>query len=114
MVCRPWLVVWPADMLVAVQFVLRHCNFLALMRPGNAYSELLSGTDFAMMPWLRKFQVCPKDHAGIVEDFILQLSVHLACHDLHGRQPILALRNVCLLWQHLPQSSSMQCKAQTW
>ncbi|KAL3159754.1 hypothetical protein ABBQ38_010160 [Trebouxia sp. C0009 RCD-2024] len=39
------------------RFVLRHCNFLALMRPGNAYSELLSGTDFAMMPWLRKFQV---------------------------------------------------------
>ena len=44
-----------------MQFVLRHYNFLALMRPGNAYTELLSSADFAMMPWLRKFQVSPKE-----------------------------------------------------
>ncbi|DBA73081.1 TPA: hypothetical protein ACH3X2_010020 [Trebouxia sp. C0005] len=37
-------------------FVLRYCNFLALTRPGDAYSELLNSTDLAMMPWLRKFQ----------------------------------------------------------
>lgn len=40
-----------------LQFVLRYCNFLALTRPGDAYSELLNSTDLAMMPWLRKFQV---------------------------------------------------------
>ncbi len=40
-----------------LQFVLRYCNFLALTRPGDAYSEFLNSTDHAMMPWLRKFQV---------------------------------------------------------
>jgi len=40
-----------------LQFVLRYCNFLALTRPGDAYSEFLNSTDIAMMPWLRKFQV---------------------------------------------------------
>nr|UAD82037.1 myo-inositol oxygenase [Trebouxia lynnae] len=47
------------------RFVLRHYNFLALMRPGNAYTELLSSADFAMMPWLRKFQAlqqAPQQH----------------------------------------------------
>ena len=48
---------WLADMCDWLQFVLRHCNFLALMRPGDAYTELLNDTDSAMMPWLRKFQV---------------------------------------------------------
>ncbi|KAL0052418.1 hypothetical protein WJX82_001760 [Trebouxia sp. C0006] len=38
------------------RFVLRYCNFLALTRPGDAYSEFLNSTDHAMMPWLRKFQ----------------------------------------------------------
>lgn len=27
------------------------------MRSENAYTELLSGSDYVMMPWLRKFQV---------------------------------------------------------
>ncbi len=40
-----------------LQFVLRYCNFLALTRPGDAYSEFLNSMDLAMMPWLRKFQV---------------------------------------------------------
>lgn len=56
---------WLAD-ISWLQFVLRHCNFLALMRPGNAYTELLNDTDSAMMPWLRKFQVRPQ---GIVKFF---------------------------------------------
>lgn len=30
------------------------------MRPGSAYTELLSSTDSAMMPWLRNFQVSPQ------------------------------------------------------
>ena len=62
-VCRnasgPCIVAWLADLLSDLQFVLRHCNFLALVRPENAYTELLSVTDSAMMPWLRKFQVSP-------------------------------------------------------
>ena len=40
-----------------LQFVLRYCNFLALTRPGDAYSEFLNSTDLAMMPWLHRFQV---------------------------------------------------------
>lgn len=38
------------------RFVLRYCNFLALTRPGDAYSEFLNSTDLAMMPWLHRFQ----------------------------------------------------------
>lgn len=54
------------------------------MRPGNAYSELLSGTDFAMMPWLRKFQVGPRDHAVLVLEVSAFNSVCVdhACHNL--------------------------------
>ena len=66
-VCRDGLL----RFLCSPQFVLRHCNFLALMRPGNAYSELLSGADFAMMPWLRKFQVGLQDHAVTVGGLLL-------------------------------------------
>ena len=40
-----------------LQFVLRYCNFLSLTMPGQAYDELLSETDVAMLPWLYRFQV---------------------------------------------------------
>ncbi len=55
------------DSCIVLQFVLRHCNFLALTQPGGAYSELLNSVDLAMMPWLSKFQVitphsCPSRH----------------------------------------------------
>ena len=56
----PCIAAWLAALRSPLQFVLRHCNFLALMRSETAYTELLSGTDSAMMPWLRKFQVSPQ------------------------------------------------------
>jgi len=74
-----------------LQFVLRYCNFLALTRPGDAYSEFLNSTDLAMMPWLRKFQVSTTQ---LDQHFLLNyacrqprvlcflLHFHATCHPL--------------------------------
>lgn len=46
-----------ASSVCVLQFVLRYCNFLSLTMPGQAYDELLSEADVAMLPWLYRFQV---------------------------------------------------------
>lgn len=46
-----------ASLMCVLQFVLRYCNFLSLTMPGQAYDELLSEADLAMLPWLYRFQV---------------------------------------------------------
>ena len=71
-----------------LQFVLRYCNFLALTRPGDAYSEFLNSTDHAMMPWLRKFQVST-----------MQLDQHFLLNYAY-RQP----RVLCCVYTSMPHA----------
>lgn len=37
-------------------FLIRHQRFVALSRPGQPYSELLSESDRLMVPWLSRFR----------------------------------------------------------